>query len=132
MLVKYSIFALLSGLIAGLASYIYGSVFQEALLVDYSEVINPLAIFLSCIVGTVLATLGYALLKRIFPKAGESIFGILFALISFMSIIGVFAAKLPDSDDESFYYLIYGFAIPMHFFPFMIWFSLKPIFLAKR
>ena len=131
MLVKYSIFALLSGLLAGLASYLYGSIFQEALLVDYSQVINPLSIFLSCIVGTVLATLGFTLLKRLFPKAGESIFGILFALVSFISIAGVFAAKLPDNDDESFYYLIYGFAIPMHFFPFMIWFSLKPMFIKK-
>lgn len=132
MLVKYSIFALISGLVAGFASYIYGSIFQEALLVDYSQVINTVSIFLSCIVGTILATLGYVLLTRFLPKAGESLFGLIFALISFISIAGVFAAKLPDSDDESFYYLIYGFAIPMHFFPFMVWFSLKPFFIRKK
>lgn len=110
----------------------YGKVFQEALLVDYSAVVPTTAMFLSSLIGTVLATAGFAGLMRITPKYGEIIFGFLFALISFMSIAGVFAAQLPDSDDESFYYLIYGYAIPMHFFPFVAWYTLKPIFIRNK
>lgn len=132
MLVRYSLFALISGLLAGLASYIYGSIFSKALLIDYSAVVPTAAMFISSTIGTVLATAGYAGLVKFLPKAGETIFGFLFALVSFMSIAGVFAAQLPDSDDESFYYLIYGFAIPMHFFPFVVWYTLKPLFIKAK
>lgn len=131
MLIRFSLLAILSGLLSGLAAYLYSMVFQEALLVDYSAVVPTAAMFISSLIGTVLATAGFAGLMRITPKFGEIIFGFLFALISFMSIAGVFAAQLPDNDDESFYYLIYGYAIPMHFFPYVAWYTLKPIFLRK-
>lgn len=132
MLVRFSLLAILSGLLSGLAAYLYGMVFQEALLVDYSAVVPTAAMFISSLIGTVLATAGFAGLIRITPKYGEIIFGFLFALVSFMSIAGVFAAQLPDSDDESFYYLIYGYAIPMHFFPFVAWYTFKPIFIKNK
>lgn len=132
MLIRFSLLAILSGLLSGLAAYLYGMVFQEALLVDYSAVVPTAAMFISSLIGTVLATAGFAGLMRITPKYGEIIFGFLFALVSFMSIAGVFAAQLPDSDDESFYYLIYGYAIPMHFFPYLAWYTLKPIFIKNK
>ena len=132
MLIRFSLLAILSGLLSGLAAYLYGMVFQEALLVDYSEVVPTAAMFISSLIGAVLATAGFAGLMRITPKYGEVIFGFLFALVSFMSIAGVFAAQLPDSDDESFYYLIYGYAIPMHFFPYVAWYTLKPIFIKNK
>ena len=132
MLVRYSLFAIISGLLSGLAAFLYGKVFQEAMLVDYSAVVPTIAMFISSLIGTVLATAGFAGLMRITPRFGEFIFGFLFAMISFLSIAGVFAAQLPDSDDESFYYLIYGFAIPMHFFPFVVWYTLKPLFVKAK
>lgn len=129
---RYLLLALFSGLLAGLASFLYGKVYQEVLLVDYSTVVPVLTMFISCLIGTILATAGYAGLIKLLPKYGEISFGFLFAIVSFLSIAGAFAAQLPDSDDESFYYLFYGFVIPMHFFPFIAWFTLKPIFLRKK
>ena len=130
-MIRLSLFALISGLVAGFASWSYGMVFSNALLVDYSAVIPTTAIFISSLIGCILATLGYAGLTKFLPNWGEFIFGMLFALLSIASIIGVFGAQLPDSDDESFYYLIFGYAIPMHFFPFMVWYALKPLFTRK-
>lgn len=130
-MIRLSLFALISGLVAGFASWSYGTVFSDALLVDYSAVIPTSAIFISSLIGCILATLGYAGLTKFLPNWGEFIFGMLFALLSIASIVGVFGAQLPDSDDESFYYLIFGYAIPMHFFPFMVWYALKPLFVRK-
>jgi hypothetical protein len=125
-------FAIVTGLLSGVITLLYAKVYQEALIVDYSEVITTAAIFISCIVGSILATAGYTALVKVIPKYGEIIFGLLFAMICFASIVGVFAVQLPDSDDESYYFLIYGFAIPMHFFPFITWYVLKPIFIKAK
>ena len=124
-------FAIVSGLLSGVITLLYAKVYQEALIVNYSEVISTASIFISCIVGSILATAGYITLVKVIPKYGEIIFGFLFAMICFVSIAGVFAVQLPDSDDETFYFLIYGFAIPMHFFPFITWYVLKPIFIKN-
>jgi hypothetical protein len=130
-MLRYTLFAVITGLVAGFGSWAYGKVFSDALLVDYSAVVPTVAIFISSLIGCGLATIGYAAAVRFAPNWGEFIFGMLFALISIASIVGVFGAQLPDSDDESFYYLIFGYAIPMHFFPFMVWFALKPLFIRK-
>ena len=130
-MIRYILFALATGLVAGLGSWSYGKVFSDALVVDYSAVVPTVAIFISSIIGCSLATIGYAGLMRFTPNWGEFIFGMLFALLSIASIVGVFGVTLPDSDDESFYYLIFGYAIPMHFFPFMVWYALKPLFIRK-
>jgi len=131
MLIKYSLLAILSGILSGLGAYLYGSVFQDLTVVDYSAVVPNFAIFASCIIACVLASGGHALAVKVLPNYGNIIFGFIFAIISFASILGVFTAKLPDSDDESFYFLIYGFAIPMHFFPIIVWNTLKPIFIKN-
>ncbi len=131
-MIRYTIFALLSGFLAGVASYLYGMLFQENLFVDYSQVITTTGIFAASMIGCVLATVGYVLALRVIPKWGDFVHGFLFAMISFASLVGVFALKLPESDDESFYFLIYGMAIPMHFFPVVVWQTLKPLFVVKN
>ena len=131
MIKKYTLLALISGVLSGFGSYLYGSLYQELTVIDYSGFIPPSSIFISCFVGCILASAGHALFVKFLPKIGDIIFGFLFAIISFTSILGVFKATLPDSDDESFYYLIYGFAIPMHFFPIVVWNTIKPIFIRK-
>jgi hypothetical protein len=131
MIIKYILLALISGVLSGFGSYLYGSLYQELTVIDYSGFIPPSSIFISCFVGCILASAGHALFVKFLPKIGDITFGFLFAIISFISVMGVFKATLPDSDDESFYYLIYGFAIPMHFFPIVVWNTIKPIFIRK-
>lgn len=131
MIVKYTLLALISGALSGLGAFLYGAVYQDLTVVDYSSFIPTSAIIIACFVGCILASVGHALFVNFLPKIGDIIFGFLFAFISFASILGVFKATLPDSDDESYYYLIYGFAIPMHFFPIVVWNTIKPIFIKK-
>jgi len=131
MVVKYSLLGLSAGGLSGLGAYLYGSVYQDLTVVDYSGFIPTSAIFISCFVGCILASVGHGLFVKLLPKSGDIIFGFLFAMISFASIVAVFKAILPDSDDESYYYLVYGFAIPMHFFPIVVWNTLKPLFIKK-
>ena len=107
MIFKYIFLALISGALAGFGCYLYASVYQELTVIDYSGFIPTSAIFIACFVGCILASLGHALLVKLLPKIGDVVFGFLFAIISFVSILGVFKATLPDNDDESYYYLIY-------------------------
>ena len=131
MITKYTLLALISGALSGFGCYSYASVYQELTVIDYSGFIPPSAMFISCFIGCILASAGHALFVKLLPKIGDIIFGFLFAIISFVSILGVFKATLPDNDDESYFYLIYGFAIPMHFFPIIVWNTIKPIFIRK-
>ena len=105
-MIKYTLLALISGALSGFGSYLYASVYQELTVIDYSAFIPSSSIFISCFIGCILASAGHALFVKFLPKIGDIIFGFLFAIISFTSILGVFKATLPDSDDESFYYLI--------------------------
>ncbi len=128
---NYMLLALISGALSGFGCYLYASVYQELTVIDYSGFIPPSAMFISCFMGCILASAGHALFVKLLPKIGDIIFGFLFAIITFASILGVFKSTLPDNDDESFFYLIYGFAIPMHFFPIVVWNTIKPIFIRK-
>jgi len=129
---NYILLAGVSGALSGIASFLYGKIFQENLFVDYSMVITTQGIFIASFVGCILATLGYMLAVKVLPKWGEFIHGFLFAMITFASLVGVFGVQLPNSDDESFYFLIYGMAIPMHFFPIIVWQTLKPLFVKRN
>ena len=52
-----------------------------------------------------------------------------FAILTFASILGPFATKLPL--DVEMPELFPGLTVPMHFFPALAWFTLKPLFIKK-
>lgn len=89
MMIKYTLLALISGSLSGFGSYLYASVYQELTVIDYSGFIPSSSIFISCFVGCFLASSGHALFVKFLPKIGDIIFGFLFAIISFTSILGV-------------------------------------------
>jgi uncharacterized membrane protein YhfC len=71
---KKIIFALSSGLLAGLVSFGWSAIFQSDQFTgeDYSSVVPVPAIFISCLIGTILATGGHWLvLKFLSKKTGE-------------------------------------------------------------
>jgi len=125
------IFALSSGLLAGVVSYFYGDLIQTQLVEDYSKEVPTMAIFISCIIGTILATIGHWLFTKFVPKFGELIFGILFAGLTTVSLIGVLGFVFQGETTEAHQYIFYSYAMPMHFFPFLAWYSLKPLFEKK-
>jgi hypothetical protein len=73
--------------------------------------------------------LGYALLAKWLPRAGEIVFNFVFVILTFASIMGPFAAKLPLTIEAP--ELFPGLTVPMHFFPVLAWFTLKPLFIKK-
>ena len=130
-MIKKVIWALSSGLLAGVVSYIYGEIFEKQLMEDYSNVVPTAAIFISCLIGTILATLGFWLLTKFIPKYGEFIFAFLFALLTTASLVGVLGFTFTDDSNELHQFIFYGYAMPMHFFPFLAWYVFKPLFDKK-
>ncbi len=74
-----------------------------------------------------LAAIGFWLLDKVLKAKGEIVFNLLFSIISFATLLAPFAVKLPlDLDTPE---LFPGMVIPMHFFPALAWFTLKPLFI---
>ena len=130
-MIKKVIWARSSGLLAGVVSYSYGEIFEKQLMEDYSNVVPTAAIFISCLIGTILATLGFWLLTKFIPKYGEFIFAFLFALLTTASLVGVLGFTFTDDSNELHQFIFYGYAMPMHFFPFLAWYVFKPLFDKK-
>ena len=76
-----------------------------------------------------LATLTANMSTQLYNK-GEIIFNLSFSILSFASIIIPIAAKLPlDVQNPE---LFPGLTVPMHFFPALGWYTLKPIFIKEQ
>jgi ABC-type branched-subunit amino acid transport system permease subunit len=120
---------LVSGLLAGVAGVIYAHVYHSSLGADFSKVAPTVRIIASSLFGGVLAAVGYALLNKTLKEKGEIVFNFLFSVISFVTLLAPFAVKLPlDVETPE---LFPGMVIPMHFFPALAWFTLKPLFIKK-
>jgi hypothetical protein len=117
---------LTAGLLAGVASLIYQKVYASSLGTDFATIAQPLGIFFSCVFAGLLAAVGYFFLIRRWHQYGEATFNLIFVILSFASILAPFAMKLPlDMDMPE---LFPGLVVPMHFFPALAWFTLKPLF----
>jgi hypothetical protein len=120
---------LVSGILAGIAGLIYERVYRASLGVDFSTVVASFSIMASSMLGGILAAFGYWLLDKIFKGKGEIVFNFLFTILSFASILGPLATKLPlDIESPE---LFPGLTVPMHFFPALAWFTLKPLFIKQ-
>ena len=126
---KLFLLGLVSGVLAGVASLVYERVYRTSLGVDFSTVAASTAIVASSVLGGILAAIGYWLLDRIFKGKGEIIFNLLFTILSFASILAPLATRLPL--DVEMPELFPGLTVPMHFFPALAWFTLKPLFIKQ-
>lgn len=128
---KALLLGIISGALAGLASFIYQSkVYMEATAADFSGIVKPATIFGASIAGGILAAIGFTLLTKWLKGKGEIVFNLLFAILSFASILLPIGYTLPlDAEAPE---LFYGLAIPMHFFPALGWFTLKPLFFPSK
>jgi hypothetical protein len=127
MTIKQSaIHSLVSAALASAACLIYNKIYSEAFYVDFSKVMNAFGIIASCLVGCLLMGAAYFL---VFKWKGNKWIGwlnVLIAVLSFASIIGVLGMVLPlDVESPE---MFPGLAIPMHFFPALAFFAVKPFF----
>jgi hypothetical protein len=130
MLKKSLVLGLSAGILAGIASIVYANIYKSALGADFSKIAQPVGMILSSVLGCMLASVAYYFSARWLKNTGEIIFNLVFVLLSFASILGPFAAKLPlDVDMPE---LFVGLTVPMHFFPALAWFTLKPLFIRPE
>jgi hypothetical protein len=126
---KLLLLGLVSGVLAGVAGLIYQKIYINSLGADFSAIVKPVNIVIVSTLAGLLASTGYGLLTKWLPRAGEIIFNFVFAILTFASILGPFATKLPL--DIEMPELFPGLTVPMHFFPALAWFTLKPLFIKK-
>lgn len=120
------IMGIAASLLSSLASVIYLTIYKEALLVDYSKVAGISSIIAACFIGCLLMTVGY---KLALTWKGTKTIGwlnIIFAILSFASIAGVFGFNLPMETESP--ELFPGMVIPMHFFPLLSMLTIIPFF----
>lgn len=125
---KALLLGIVSGLLAGVAGLIYASMYFKINEADFSMVASSVRILSSCLFGGVLAAIGYTAFIKLLKGRGEIAFNLVFTLISFASLLLPIAFKLPLKIETP--ELFPGMVIPMHFFPALGWYTLKPLFIA--
>ena len=121
---------IVSGLLAGIAGVIYAHLYYTINEADFSRVASTINILAASLFGGVLAAIGYTLADKWLKTRGEIVFNLVFTLISFISLLGPIAVRLPRNIDTP--ELFPGMVIPMHFFPALAWFTLKPLFIRSK
>ena len=126
---KALLLGIVSGLLAGVAALVYARVYHSSLGADFTKVVWPVRIMAASLFGGVLAAIGYWALYKAIGSKGEIVFNFLFSIFSFVSLLAPFGFKLPlDVETPE---LFPGMVIPMHFFPALAWFTLKPLFIKR-
>jgi ABC-type branched-subunit amino acid transport system permease subunit len=126
---KALLLGIVSGLLAGVAGIIYAKVYYSANEADFSRVAGNVQIIASSLFGGILAAIGYALLDKLLKTNGEIVFNFLFTIVSFASLLLPIGHRFsPPIDTPE---LFPGMVIPMHFFPALGWYTLKPLFIRK-
>lgn len=119
-----------SGIFSAVACVVFIRVYFFAFEVSFRKLVNIGSVSGLCILGCMLAAAGYWLFQKWFGRNAEIIFNISFTLLSFASIIVPISITLPlDLQNPE---LFPGLAVPMHFFPAIGWYTLKPIFLKEK
>jgi len=127
---KALLLGIVSGLLAGIAGLIYAHLYYSINEADFSKVAPTIRIIASSLAGGVLAAIGFTILNKWLKRNGEIVFNLLFSIISFASLLMPIAYKLPTSLETP--ELFPGMVIPMHFFPALAWFTLKPLFIRGQ
>jgi hypothetical protein len=120
---------IVSGLLAGAAGLLYAHLYFKINEADFSKVASAVRILSSSLFGGVLAAIGYTAFGKLLKDKGEIVFNLLFTILSFASLLMPIAFKLPLTIETP--ELFPGMVIPMHFFPALGWYTLKPLFLKK-
>jgi hypothetical protein len=132
---KSILLGLTAGLLAGLACVIFSYVYKESMFTDFSPVVSSMSLVGSCVFGCLLASLGYVLMVKWFPKFGDFLFHLIFMLLTFASIISPIMYRFPPELDVEGIDMITSYFIPfamtIHFFPALIWMTMKPLFFRK-
>jgi uncharacterized membrane protein YfcA len=121
-----ALLAVLVGVLSGIAGIIYQKVYIETVGEGFIDIASVKNIMMACVLGAFVAAIGYYLLSLVLKGKTEMVFNLLFVILSFASILGPIGFKLPLEQESP--ELFPGLTVPMHFFPALGWFALKPLF----
>jgi hypothetical protein len=126
---KSILLGVFAGSLAGVASIIYQKVYASSLGEDFITIAKPVGIIASSVFAGLLAAMGYFLITKWLKESGEVVFNFVFVILTFASIMAPFATTLPLEVETP--ELFPGLIVPMHFFPALAWFTLKPLFIKS-
>lgn len=127
---KHLIHGVAAGILAAVASIIFLKIYVELYFVDFSAVIDEVAIIASSLIGCVAMAIGYIILDKIKKPNLYGVMNVLIMVLSFLSIVPVMAMTLPLEVD--FPEMFPGMVVPMHFFPAVTFFGLAPFFNKRK
>jgi hypothetical protein len=131
MLKKYLYFPLSAGVFAAFVTVAYSFAYESATAIEgyqlesLREAIPMLHLIMAPILGCFVATFGYFFINKTLPKVGSFLFYFTFSAVSIITSFAIFRVY---GLHEEILYTVYGYAMPMHFFPFLSWVSFKSLF----
>lgn len=120
---------LTAGILSAVASIIYKRIYEFAYEVTYAKIINIPILVGANLIACLVAAIGFWACFRLFSTKGEIIFNFIFSIGSFASVMLPISAKLPL--DVQFPEMFPLLTVPMHFFPVIAWFTIRPLFANK-
>jgi hypothetical protein len=129
MIKKIFFLSISAGIFSSVACIVYDRAYFFAFEIEFKKLVNPASLIAINMFALIIAGTGYFFIRNWFRRDHEKIFNLLFALLSFGSILAPLAISLPLSVQNP--ELFPGLAIPMHFFPAISWFVVKPFFLKE-
>ncbi len=126
---KIFIHGLVAGILSAIACIIYQRIHFYQTEADFSKVLNIKTMIAGSLLACGLAAIGYWLLVKWLKTKADIVFNLVFSILSFASIIYPVSFTLPLT--IQFPELFPALAIPMHFFPALAWYTIKPFFKSE-
>jgi hypothetical protein len=114
-----------AGILAASESIVYNKIYSSALGVDFSMVVTIPEITIASIAVCLVAGIAYLFLYKWLQEKTNFTFNTMFVLLSLATVVLPIVFKLPLTIDNP--ELFPGLTIPMHIFPVLAWFTLKPL-----
>ena len=115
-----------AGILAAAAAVIYNRIYFFATQVDFSGVLNWVALIGLNLVAGLVAAIVYWFFKKWLKEKGEVAFNFFLSISCFACVIIPISITLPLT--IPYPELFPGLAVPMVFFPAMAWFTINPLF----
>lgn len=136
---KYFILGIVASVLSSAGAVAYGMFFNKNLF-DFSIAVGPLSIATACTTVSIFAAIMAYAADKVLKSWSEVVFNLIFSVGSMASILSPINYQFPPNiltkiqevnfeGVESFFPI---YVIPMHFFPVLVWVTLKPLFFRNR
>lgn len=136
---KYLILGIVTSVLASAGAVAYSMFFNKNLF-DFSLAAGPVTITAACTFASIFAAVSAFAADKVLKSWGEFVFNLLFSIVSMGSILFPINFEFPPNllalvqavnfEGVEAFFPIY--VIPMHFFPILVWVTLKPLFFRNR